>query len=131
MRRAMTHLRAQQRISMLLEELKVLGKSSNGSSSGSQHGSGLLSPSSSVASSPSPSPSLRSVPSTNNLLVPVEHEKRQPVLLFIGGGMGAGKSTVVREIMKRWVGGGWRARGVRSCCPVGRCTASKCRAYAS
>lgn len=31
---------------------------------------------------------------------PVAHSDRSPVLLFMGGGMGAGKSTVLKEILK-------------------------------
>lgn len=30
----------------------------------------------------------------------VAHGDRSPVLLFMGGGMGAGKSTVLKEILK-------------------------------
>ena len=31
------------------------------------------------------------------------HCDRSPVLLFMGGGMGAGKSTVLKEILKEYV----------------------------
>ncbi|KAL9997262.1 putative Zeta toxin domain, P-loop containing nucleoside triphosphate hydrolase [Helianthus debilis subsp. tardiflorus] len=34
------------------------------------------------------------------VLGPVAHSDRSPVLLFMGGGMGAGKSTVLKEILK-------------------------------
>ncbi|CAO2826727.1 unnamed protein product [Amaranthus hypochondriacus] len=34
------------------------------------------------------------------VMVPVAHHKRSPVLLLMGGGMGAGKSTVLKEILK-------------------------------
>ena len=34
------------------------------------------------------------------VMVPVAHNKRSPVLLLMGGGMGAGKSTVLKEILK-------------------------------
>lgn len=38
----------------------------------------------------------------NYIMVPAHPSVRSPVLLFIGGGMGAGKSTVVQEhILKR------------------------------
>ncbi|KAJ4782871.1 P-loop containing nucleoside triphosphate hydrolases superfamily protein [Rhynchospora pubera] len=38
--------------------------------------------------------------SESHLMVPVAHCDRSPVLLLMGGGMGAGKSTVLKEIMK-------------------------------
>ncbi|KAK1418833.1 hypothetical protein QVD17_27980 [Tagetes erecta] len=40
------------------------------------------------------------------VLGPVAHGDRSPVLLFMGGGMGAGKSTVLKEILKEafWSG---------------------------
>ncbi|KAL5712275.1 hypothetical protein ACHQM5_014465 [Ranunculus cassubicifolius] len=34
------------------------------------------------------------------VMVPAAHNQRSPVLLFMGGGMGAGKSTVLKEILK-------------------------------
>ncbi|KAG5075644.1 hypothetical protein JHK84_056875 [Glycine max] len=39
-------------------------------------------------------------------MVPMAHSERSPVLLFMGGGMGAGKSTVVKDILKEsfWSG---------------------------
>ncbi|KAJ1263576.1 hypothetical protein BS78_09G196300 [Paspalum vaginatum] len=42
----------------------------------------------------------------NNVMVPVAHCKRSPVLLLMGGGMGAGKSTVLKDILKEafWSG---------------------------
>lgn len=33
------------------------------------------------------------------VMVPVAHSNRSPVLLFMGGGMGAGKSTVLKDIL--------------------------------
>ncbi|GAA0139864.1 hypothetical protein LIER_01328 [Lithospermum erythrorhizon] len=41
-----------------------------------------------------------------DVMVPMAHKDRSPVLLFMGGGMGAGKSTVLKEILKEpfWVG---------------------------
>ncbi|KAL5712277.1 hypothetical protein ACHQM5_014466 [Ranunculus cassubicifolius] len=36
----------------------------------------------------------------NDVMIPAAHNKRSPVLLFMGGGMGAGKSTVIKEILK-------------------------------
>ncbi|KAK3009194.1 hypothetical protein RJ639_013534 [Escallonia herrerae] len=47
----------------------------------------------------------RESPSTE-VMVPVAHSDRSPVLLFMGGGMGAGKSTVLRDILKEsfWSG---------------------------
>ncbi|KAG6727111.1 hypothetical protein I3842_02G114400 [Carya illinoinensis] len=40
------------------------------------------------------------------VMVPVAHNERSPVLLLMGGGMGAGKSTVLKEILKEpfWSG---------------------------
>ncbi|KAG5075638.1 hypothetical protein JHK84_056869 [Glycine max] len=40
------------------------------------------------------------------VMVPMAHSERSPVLLFMGGGMGAGKSTVVKDILKEsfWSG---------------------------
>ena len=35
-----------------------------------------------------------------DVMVPMAHKDRSPVLLFMGGGMGAGKSTVLKEILK-------------------------------
>ncbi|KAF5452726.1 hypothetical protein F2P56_027694 [Juglans regia] len=34
------------------------------------------------------------------VMVPVAHSERSPVLLLMGGGMGAGKSTVLKDILK-------------------------------
>lgn len=34
-----------------------------------------------------------------DVMVPVAHSNRSPVLLFMGGGMGAGKSTVLKDIL--------------------------------
>jgi hypothetical protein len=33
------------------------------------------------------------------VMAPVAHSNRSPVLLFMGGGMGAGKSTVLKDIL--------------------------------
>ncbi|XP_062019228.1 calmodulin calcium-dependent NAD kinase-like isoform X1 [Rosa rugosa] len=40
------------------------------------------------------------------VMAPVAHADRSPVLLFMGGGMGAGKSTVLKDILKEpfWAG---------------------------
>ncbi|KAM7466957.1 hypothetical protein LguiB_014519 [Lonicera macranthoides] len=40
------------------------------------------------------------------VMVPVAHNERSPVLLFMGGGMGAGKSTVLKDILDEsfWAG---------------------------
>ncbi|KAL5221920.1 hypothetical protein ABZP36_026633 [Zizania latifolia] len=49
-----------------------------------------------------------SQPSTagTDVMVPAAHRDRSPVLLLMGGGMGAGKSTVLKQIMKEvfWSG---------------------------
>lgn len=34
------------------------------------------------------------------VMAPVAHSRRSPVLLLMGGGMGAGKSTVLKDILK-------------------------------
>ncbi|CAN4076832.1 unnamed protein product [Withania somnifera] len=41
-----------------------------------------------------------------DVMVPMSHKDRSPVLLFMGGGMGAGKSTVLKDILKEpfWAG---------------------------
>ncbi|KAL3517654.1 hypothetical protein ACH5RR_020243 [Cinchona calisaya] len=41
-----------------------------------------------------------------DVMVPMAHKDRSPVLLLMGGGMGAGKSTVLGDILKEpfWVG---------------------------
>ncbi|KAG9131968.1 hypothetical protein Leryth_017175 [Lithospermum erythrorhizon] len=39
-------------------------------------------------------------PKCTDVMVPVAHRKRSPVLLFMGGGMGAGKSTVLKDLLK-------------------------------
>lgn len=41
-------------------------------------------------------------PEEGAVTVPAESTKRSPVILFIGGGMGAGKSTVVKHILSRY-----------------------------
>lgn len=45
------------------------------------------------------------------LMVPVAHDERSPVLLFMGGGMGAGKSTVLKDLLNDsfWSGAGTNA----------------------
>ncbi|KAF4387139.1 hypothetical protein G4B88_024711 [Cannabis sativa] len=60
----------------LLEELKAMGLSSNDDSR------------------------------CTEVMAPVAHADRSPVLLFMGGGMGAGKSTVLKDILKEpfWAG---------------------------
>ncbi|KAH9322684.1 hypothetical protein KI387_017323 [Taxus chinensis] len=40
------------------------------------------------------------VPTETNVVEPVDATDRSPVLLLIGGGMGVGKSTVVKDILK-------------------------------
>ncbi|KAK6940720.1 Zeta toxin domain, partial [Dillenia turbinata] len=44
--------------------------------------------------------------SCTDVMVPVAHSERSPVLLLMGGGMGAGKSTVLKDILKEpfWSG---------------------------
>ncbi|XP_021733741.1 uncharacterized protein LOC110700501 isoform X2 [Chenopodium quinoa] len=67
----------------LVEEMKAIGGISNGSNG----------------------------ESCTEVMVPVAHNKRSPVLLLMGGGMGAGKSTVLKDILKEpfWSGVGSNA----------------------
>ncbi|CAN0904449.1 Calmodulin calcium-dependent NAD kinase [Linum grandiflorum] len=48
----------------------------------------------------------------NDVMVPAAHSHRSPVLLFMGGGMGAGKSTVIKDILKESFWGGAAANAV-------------------
>ena len=45
-----------------------------------------------------PSSSSSSSSQCTEVMAPVAHSERSPVLLLMGGGMGAGKSTVLKEI---------------------------------
>ncbi|KAL2327638.1 hypothetical protein Fmac_021065 [Flemingia macrophylla] len=47
----------------------------------------------------SPAPTSIPLPSPQ-VMAPVANSDRSPLLLFMGGGMGAGKSTVVKDILK-------------------------------
>lgn len=38
----------------------------------------------------------------SDVMMPVAHSERSPVLLLMGGGMGAGKSTVLKDILKEY-----------------------------
>ncbi|KGN61624.1 uncharacterized protein LOC101217539 [Cucumis sativus] len=60
-------------ISTLVEEIKAIGGSSNGVEADSK---------------------------CTDVMAPVALNKRSPVLLLMGGGMGAGKSTVTKDILK-------------------------------
>jgi 2-phosphoglycerate kinase len=40
------------------------------------------------------------VSQTKEVMVPMALSERSPVLMFMGGGMGAGKSTVLKDILK-------------------------------
>lgn len=40
---------------------------------------------------------------STGLMVPVAHNERSPVLLFMGGGMGAGKSTVLKDLLNEYI----------------------------
>lgn len=59
--------------STLLEEMKVIGNTSKGESK------------------------------CTEVMKPMAHSERSPVLLLMGGGMGAGKSTVLKDILKEYV----------------------------
>lgn len=41
-----------------------------------------------------------SEPHCTEVMSPVAHSRRSPVLLLMGGGMGVGKSTVLKDILK-------------------------------
>jgi len=43
---------------------------------------------------------LKTINVGKEVMVPMAHSERSPVLLFMGGGMGAGKSTVLKDILK-------------------------------
>lgn len=43
-----------------------------------------------------------SEPHCTEVMSPVAHNKRSPVLLLMGGGMGAGKSTVLKDILQEY-----------------------------
>uniref|UniRef100_A0A5B7AYA6 Zeta toxin domain-containing protein n=1 Tax=Davidia involucrata TaxID=16924 RepID=A0A5B7AYA6_DAVIN len=47
-----------------------------------------------------------------DVMVPVAHSERSPVLLLMGGGMGAGKSTVLKDILKESFWSGAKANAV-------------------
>ncbi|KAG4126378.1 hypothetical protein ERO13_D10G153200v2 [Gossypium hirsutum] len=47
-----------------------------------------------------------------DVMVPVAHSQRSPVFLLMGGGMGAGKSTVLKDILKESFWGGAAANAV-------------------
>ena len=59
--------------STLLEEMKVIGNTSKGESK------------------------------CTEVMKPMALSERSPVLLLMGGGMGAGKSTVLKDILKEYV----------------------------
>ncbi|KAL8162756.1 hypothetical protein V2J09_014245 [Rumex salicifolius] len=59
-----------------------------------------------------PSPSNGGGESTcTEVMAPVAHSERSPVLLLMGGGMGAGKSTVLKDLLKEpfWAGANAKA----------------------
>ncbi|CAI0559282.1 unnamed protein product [Linum tenue] len=49
---------------------------------------------------------------SNDVMVPAAYSERSPVLLLMGGGMGAGKSTVIKDILKESFWGGAAANAV-------------------
>ncbi|KAI3829105.1 hypothetical protein L1987_03220 [Smallanthus sonchifolius] len=73
-------LKAKRAFSTIMEEMKVIGSNTPKRGDGSD--------------------------TFTDVLSPVAHCDRSPVLLFMGGGMGAGKSTVLKEIKKEafWSG---------------------------
>ena len=72
LKKALATLGPQRKLAALVEELRLLGE---------RHGGG------------------EAVPSEGQVVVPAAGNVRSPVLLLIGGGMAAGKSTVVKEVM--------------------------------
>ncbi|KAB2625533.1 hypothetical protein D8674_017193 [Pyrus ussuriensis x Pyrus communis] len=52
------------------------------------------------------STAIKGEPQCTDVMKPVAHSERSPVLLLIGGGMGGGKSTVLKDILKEsfWSG---------------------------
>lgn len=81
--RVIKDLKVARVFSTLVEEMKAIGGIANGNGDGQ----------------------------CTEVMVPVAHNKRSPVLLLMGGGMGAGKSTVLKEILKEpfWSGVGANA----------------------
>ncbi|KAI7734398.1 hypothetical protein M8C21_013868, partial [Ambrosia artemisiifolia] len=67
-------LKVTRKIAIILEEMKVIGSTTPKKGDGNA--------------------------AFTEVLGPVAHGDRSPVLLFMGGGMGAGKSTVLKEILK-------------------------------
>lgn len=38
---------------------------------------------------------------STDVMMPVAHSQRSPILLLIGGGTGAGKSTIIKDILQQ------------------------------
>ncbi|KAL8162229.1 hypothetical protein V2J09_013718 [Rumex salicifolius] len=53
-----------------------------------------------IGGKPTPSSNGHGESKCTEVMVPAAHNKRSPVLLLMGGGMGAGKSTVLKDILK-------------------------------
>eukprot|EP00897_Mesotaenium_endlicherianum_P009991 jgi/Mesen1/901/ME001156S00135 len=75
-KKVMEHLGPKQQMSILVEEMRALAHHA---------------------------PEASAVPQQGEVLVPAASGVRSPVLLLLGGGMGAGKSTVVKEVLSRSV----------------------------
>lgn len=80
--RVVKNLKVTRVFSTLVEEMKAIG----GITSSSSNGNGDA--------------------KCTEVMVPLAHNERSPVLLLMGGGMGAGKSTVLKDILKEpfWAG---------------------------
>ncbi|XP_057960020.1 calmodulin calcium-dependent NAD kinase isoform X2 [Malania oleifera] len=83
--KASKELRVKRVISTLVEEMKAIG---NMASSNGDHSK------------------------CTEVMAPVAHSERSPVLLLMGGGMGAGKSTVLKDILKESFWSGAAAKAV-------------------
>uniref|UniRef100_A0A7C8Z3W8 NAD(+) kinase n=1 Tax=Opuntia streptacantha TaxID=393608 RepID=A0A7C8Z3W8_OPUST len=80
--RVVKNLKVTRVFSTLVEEMKAIGGITSSSSNGNEDAK------------------------CTEVMVPLAHNQRSPVLLLMGGGMGAGKSTVLKDILKEpfWAG---------------------------
>jgi len=74
--RVVKNLKVTRVFSTLVEEMRAIGGITSSSSNGNEDAK------------------------CTEVMVPLAHNQRSPVLLLMGGGMGAGKSTVLKDILK-------------------------------
>ncbi|KAL9243198.1 hypothetical protein vseg_017113 [Gypsophila vaccaria] len=85
--RVMKNLKVARVFSTLLEEMKAIGGITTGNGSNGEA-------------------------KCTEVMVPMAHNQRSPVLLLMGGGMGAGKTTVLKDILKEPFWSGVAAKAV-------------------